>query len=524
VRSGPTAFLALALAAPAAKDAAATGFTDGEDLYARPDTLVRVDGTFRLRGEADNNFDLDRGTTPSGAPLFFTPLADPTAQGLSHGDLRLRTDLALYAPFGGVAVKVRADLLDNLTLGGNPDGAPASATTQQPPLKAVRIKRAYGEALTPIGLLSAGRIGSTWGLGMLTNGGDCLDCDSGDAADRIAFVTPIAGLLWALAYDFGFSGPSSVRKDSTRAIDLEPSAGVHTITFAFLDWTDPVSRERRRAADKTTLEFGALASYRWQKNDVPAEYLSLATPVTIDAAQIVPRDFTSTALDGWARLQLPWLRVEAEAAVLISRVGQASLIPGVLLRDPVKARQIGAALETEIGALDWSWFFGLDAGYASGDPSYGLDAFPRPGALPPPPPSASSATAFARRVTHLDYFRFHPDYRIDRILFREIIGTVTDAVYLRPHVLWRIASIGPGLLQASTALIASAAVEAQSTPSGKSPLGIEIDPTLFYQSRDGFFAAAEYAVLFPLAGLDNPAQGLTAKPAQQIRLRVAYVF
>jgi len=87
-------------------------------------------------------------------------------------------------------VKIRADLLVQPHARRNARSAPASSTTQQPPVKAVRIKRAYGEVLTPIGLLSAGRIGSTWGLGMLTNGGDCVDCDSGDAADRIAFATP----------------------------------------------------------------------------------------------------------------------------------------------------------------------------------------------------------------------------------------------------------------------------------------------------------------------------------------------
>ncbi|MBI5545790.1 MAG: hypothetical protein HY901_18020, partial [Deltaproteobacteria bacterium] len=43
-------------------------------------------------------------------------------------------------------------------------------------------------------------------------------------------------------------------------------------------------------------------------------------------------------------------------------------------------------------------------------------------------------------------------------------------------------------------------------------------------SRDGFQAALEYAVLFPLAGLDNPSQGLVAKPAQLMRLHLAYLF
>jgi predicted MFS family arabinose efflux permease len=39
-----------------------------------------------------------------------------------------------------------------------------------------------------------------------------------------------------------------------------------------------------------------------------------------------------------------------------------------------------------------------------------------------------------------------------------------------------------------------------------------------------FLAALDYAVLFPLEGLDNPASSLTAKPAQLVRLRLNYLF
>ena len=41
---------------------------------------------------------------------------------------------------------------------------------------------------------------------------------------------------------------------------------------------------------------------------------------------------------------------------------------------------------------------------------------------------------------------------------------------------------------------------------------------------DGFGAAIEHAILFPLAGLDNPQLGLRAQPAQLIRLRLTYSF
>jgi uncharacterized protein (TIGR04551 family) len=124
----------------------------------------------------------------------------------------------------------------------------------------------------------------------------------------------------------------------------------------------------------------------------------------------------------------------------------------------------------------------------------------------------------------VDNFRFHPDFRIDRILFHEIVGTVTDAFYVRPHLRWRIAEIGPGVLSADLAATASWAVEPASTPGGSRPLGVEIDPTVDYVCRDGFSAALEYAVLVPLSGLDNPTLGMEAQPAQLLRVRLGYGF
>ena len=129
-----------------------------------------------------------------------------------------------------------------------------------------------------------------------------------------------------------------------------------------------------------------------------------------------------------------------------------------------------------------------------------------------------------RYDTRIDNFRFHPDYRIDRILFREIIGTVTDAVYLRPHAQVDLVHRESYRVQLTTAVVGSMAVFAESTPGGKRPLGIELDPSLVYTQKGGFLAALDYGVLFPLAGLDNTVAGLVAKEAQMIRLRLVYAF
>ncbi len=520
------AAVALFFAAP---HAGATGFHEtGQDYLPREKTEVELSGYFRTRGEALHNLDLDRGLTPSGLPLFPVSQVDPRAQTLTHWDMRLRTDVALYAPGSMVGVKARFDVLDNIALGSLPEGVPSAVTTQRSPADAIRVRRVWGELLLPFGFLAAGRMGTHWGLGMVANGGDCLDCDSGDASDRVAFITPLAGHIWALAYDFSATGPLGSRTLQNRTIDLERTTNVRTVTFAWLNWKSDEVRARRRRADppKTTVEYGSYITHRWQSNDVPGTYLPTAQPLDPFAnggAGIMARGYRASAIDGWLRLTFPKARVEAEAAFLTATVDQGSLVPGVLLRDPVKSRQLGAALQTDFGVPDSRFTAGIDAGYASGDPAPGFGVVQRPGAAATQPGDLDGPQANPRRDNRVDNFRFHPDYRIDRILFREILGSVTDAVYARPHARVTITSAKSAALSAHAAVIASSAVEKTSTPSGKAPLGVEIDPSLVFETK-AFLAALDYAVLFPLAGFDNTTANLSAKPAQLVRLRLNYLF
>ena len=503
--------------------AAATGFSDhGQDLRAEPDSMFELDGYLRMRGTLLHNLDLDRGTTPSGEVAYPVPIDDPTGQNLTSADMRLRTDVAAYWPTGGMAVKARLDFLDNVALGSAPEPNPSAATRQAPGI--ITVRRAWGEVLTPFGLLAAGRMGSDWGLGLLANGGDCDDCDSGDAADRVAFITPLLGHLWAVAYDFSASGPFVPARSEAHAIDLAPSASVHTITVAMLRYKSDESRQRRRRADKWTGEYGAYASHRWQDSDVPATYLPTAQPVAIDSRQVMPRGYVATAVDLWLRVSGKIARIELEAAYLHAQVDQASLIPGVLFREPVTSNQFGAALELELGDPDGWLLGGIDAGFASGDRAPGFGAFPALGAASPRAGDIDGPQARPPIDNSVDNFRFHPDYRVDRILFREIIGTVTDAGYVKPHVDLALARSRVGDLLFGLAGVASFAVFSESAPGGKRPLGIEIDPTLRYRSPIGFEAALEQATFVPLAGMDNPSQGVKAGAAQLWRVRLTYGF
>jgi uncharacterized protein (TIGR04551 family) len=518
----PLAILACAtLAAPSAR---ATGFTDiGQDIVPRDKFDFALDGYLRLRGDMYDNLSLNRGVTPSGQPFFPVSLSDPNSEVLTYADMRLRTDLTVYSPMGGVAVKMRADILDNQPLGGGYAGIPAAATTQTSPVNAFVVKRAYGEALTPIGLLAAGRMGNSWGLGILANGGDCADCDSGDAADRIAFISPVLDHIVAMAYDFTATGPFVQAGNSTQSVGIEPTTDVHTVTFAILHFKDELSRRRRQRANKTTVEYGAYVSHRWQDDDIPAAYLPTATPVPITASQVMDRGYNATAMDGWGRLTFPAGRIEAEVAYIVANVEQASLIPGVLYHQPITSNALGMALESELSPPGTVYGLGFDAGYASGDNGPGFGALPKVGA-PPPQYGDLYAEATPPFDTHANTFRFHSDYRIDQILFREIVGNVANCVYLRPHARVDIYRSAPGTLSLSVAGIASWAAVGQSAPGGQSPLGVEVDPTLAYVSRDGFLIALDYGVLFPMAGLDNTVTHMDATTAQLARARLMYLF
>lgn len=479
---------------------------------------VELHGDFRTRSEALYDLDLDRGTTPSGQLTFPVPLGNPAGQWLTAADVRVRTNVSAYAPGGQVAVHMRLDLLDDLALGSTPSGPVAASISQAPPAAAIRLKRAWGEALLPFGVLAAGRMGSHWGLGMLTHGGDCEDCDRGDAADRIALVTPVLNHLIAVAYDFSAVGPQGTRVDAVRAIDLDPGDDVRSVTAAVLQWRSPDALKRRLAAGRSTLDYGLFASHRWQGHDTP---IGVDSPTS---AQVLPRRLRATAADLWVRWLAPRWRIELESAVLTATIQQPSLLPGVLYRQGIESQEFGAVVQVGYGAVDEGWLAGADAGVASGDAAPG---FSRPDAVLQA--SGRAGDLFAGQLDpprdrRADDFHFHPDFRVDRILFREILGTVTDAAYLRPHIRWRDPHFGAGRLDAELAVVASTALYATSTPSGRRPLGVEIDPTLAYHSDDGFGLVLAGGLLLPGTAFDNPTQQLTARPAGLLQVRLHYRF
>ena len=94
-------------------------------------------------------------------------------------------------------------------------------------------------------------------------------------------------------------------------------------------------------------------------------------------------------------------------------------------------------------------------------------------------------------------FRFDSDYIVDMILFREILGTVTDAFYVKPHISY---AFTPDL-GVRADVIYSQAIFASSTPGQQNPLGLELDAKAWYATDDGFYFMPQFGVLLPFSGL-----------------------
>ena len=105
-------------------------------------------------------------------------------------------------------------------------------------------------------------------------------------------------------------------------------------------------------------------------------------------------------------------------------------------------------------------------------------------------------------------------------MWRRILGTVTDAVYVRPMVRYRL---GP-MVTLEGAVIFSSALERNSTLSGNALLGVETDVGILYEQEHGFFARLDYGLLLPLAGLSNVPMRVDPSPAHALHLVMAWRY
>jgi uncharacterized protein (TIGR04551 family) len=531
----------------------ASGTWETEAAAHRKLDLLELHGYFRVRPELFHKFDLDQPPDAFGQGYWLFPRPDGTANPPAGGhsiagtNMRFRLDPTLNIS-EEVRIRAQVDALDNLVWGSTPEYAYIRqnrvdigilGASQVPPVPGVNstqanlaVKRVWGEVATPIGLLKFGRMGDQYGLGIVHNDGNCLDCDYGMTVDRFQFVAePLPGFFLIPTLDFDLEGLVSGHVSTQgQPYDVTNNDDAHTfgIIIARKD-TDQKARTKLDAGG-SVFNYGLFFQYRSQRyeynsngatfNDNTDPY----TPIPTDSLNRTARNAYLFIPDIWIKFERKAFRIELEAAAYLGKA-QACLprngfpTAGCIFNEELTIAQYGGALQTEWRLLDGALKIGFEVGAASGDSAPGFGNKPnRPSAQATRVPTSGAqwgdydGAQYGQRPCNVDApssqplcidrdirnFRFNQDYRIDLILWREIIGGITDALYLKPSVNYAFNDS----LSVFGSFIYSKALKPSSTPNGNSTqLGFEIDAGVRYQTDDGFYAQLAYGILFPFDGM-----------------------
>ncbi|MFT6629899.1 MAG: hypothetical protein ACJA1R_003182, partial [Flavobacteriales bacterium] len=509
--------------------------TDAELLEpTRSFPYVETHGYFRFRTDSFWNLDLDTyGTSPvlppvesllaednnnafapegtDGRSSFFDEYTDQGAERLSSANIRMRLRPTFHIT-DKLSIHLELNILDNMVLGSTAEGQaglradlPLVGFTGSQTPGMVNITQAYGEVNTFFGTIRLGRQASHWGLGILANGGGsysalreprtsnrglamaghtCLDCDGGDYVDRAMFITNLFNTYVALAWDFNFAGP--LNDDPLRPYEqpLELSHYDDVTSYVFSVFQRPIRPEEIAARNRTLKElrqpafdWGLYLVYRRQRltsepnaqiEDSPTDYTWF------------PRGARAVVPDLWLRLQSEpafrtRIRLELEFAAVFGSIDNAN--PGddssTTERD---IRQFGGAMEFEY--VRAALATGMNAGFATGrtleDSGEGCSQY-QPGFQ-----TNGDWTPNDCEPT-LSNFQFDRNYFVDMLMFREVTGTITNAAYLNPFFQYDLFSKQDDNLSLRLDIITAWALNAETTPSGKSFFGLETDITLSYR-------------------------------------------
>jgi uncharacterized protein (TIGR04551 family) len=107
----------------------------------------------------------------------------------------------------------------------------------------------------------------------------------------------------------------------------------------------------------------------------------------------------------------------------------------------------------------------------------------------------------------LHNFYFSPDYHVDEIFFRRIMGTVTNAIYFKPTIAYWLDVTEGRQLGLSGSVIYSLAPVPVSTPGDSINYGMEMDLSLGYRNiGEKFYAGMVWGVFWPFGALNRPIQ------------------
>jgi uncharacterized protein (TIGR04551 family) len=174
--------------------------------------------------------------------------------------------------------------------------------------------------------------------------------------------------------------------------------------------------------------------------------------------------------------------------------------------------QAGFVLASQLKLYNDSLFVGFETGGATGDQAeLAYDpAKPGVGSTGLYYPYLNYRWKFVPQPTgdrNLNDFHFSPEYHVDEILFRRILGTVSNAIYFKPSIAYwlDLDSRRENDVGISGSIIYSIAPVPVSTPGNSMNYGVELDLGLHYRNRrENIFAGATWGIFWPMAALSRP--------------------
>jgi uncharacterized protein (TIGR04551 family) len=480
-------------------------------------------------------------------------------QGFGSANMRLRLEPTLNVT-DTVSVHAQIDVLDNVVLGSTPDSyrldnpfAPIDtfARTQTPPSAGINgfqdsivAKRAWGRIRFGFGLeLVAGRAPRQWGLGIVYNDGNgvsrgtrddivqMVDTDYGDSVDTVQLAFEFgkdrrSTHRLIASYDWAASGRTTEQllgpewsSGGTvgQAFSVEKFDNVYQLALGVERRDDPDLLRRKLSLGVPVVNWGVMTWTRWQTIDAAFGTGDLfyddVDRLGLYSSSLVLRRAAVFTPDLWLRVAWRTLRAELEAAGNIGRLNLRDLgeletssasaedFPGFVedssslsAADLSRTRllNLGYAFEFKYGFLKDTLHIGFDQGFATGD-----TAAPGDGNNPQAPLGVTDA-GFDGTVSA---FRFNPAYRRDLLLFRELLGTVSNAAYFNP---WAAFYFFDQNFSARLDLGYAFAHRRQSTLGNKFSYGIDLAGALRYHDKEEpIFVQLQYGAFFPLGAFNR---------------------
>jgi hypothetical protein len=444
----------------------------------------------------------------------------------------------------------------------------------------ITVKRAWGEVRFGFGVkLEFGRMPNHWGLGIVQNDGNgyargekadivrMVDTDYGDSVDTVRLSFDFGpdkrnAITLGVSYDWAASGPTTAQllgpqyasgNTVAQTLSAEIHDNVHQISLWLERHDNREMLERKLSTGVPVVNYGLKTWLRWQNLDraigTPGLGDGLSGNPSLDpridpegiyhagvplgnggfddqgdsgyqnyANALVHRRAWMLTPDLWLRINWRTMRIEAEAAMVVGSFnrrpdlgldrGSAEFDVDVVTADATtRILQMGYALEFKYGVFRDRFHIGLDHGFASGDAS-------PPHRFNYQSPMPLAGTDYSRLGT----FRFNPAYMQDLLLFKELLGTVANASYVKP---WAAFYFFQNNFSARIDVEFAGAVDRRGTLAGdKSLWGLELGGALrYHDAHEPLFFQIQYGAMFPF-GAWNAAVMRVGNDEQLIETRL----